>query len=50
MSRNNKKHIDAGIKQLVSHILPKASKDTDRQFVQEVVDEHIELAQAILNE
>lgn len=50
MSRNNQKHIDAGIKQLVAHILPKASRESDKQFVQEAVDEHIELAQAILTE
>lgn len=50
MSRNNQKHIDAGIKQLVGHIIPKANKEEDRGFIQETVDEHIELAHAILNE
>lgn len=50
MSRNNQKHVDAGIKQLVGHIIPKARRDEDKQFVQETVDENIELAHAILNE
>lgn len=50
MSRNNQKHIDAGIKQLVGHIIPKAKKDEDAAFIQETVDEHIQLAHAVLNE
>jgi len=48
MSRNPQKHIDAGIKQLVGHIIPKANRQEDREFVQETVDEHIELAHQIL--
>lgn len=50
MSRNNQKHVDAGIKQLVGHIIPKAKKQEDQQFVQETVNENIELAHAILDE
>ncbi|KAF3760527.1 hypothetical protein M406DRAFT_63748 [Cryphonectria parasitica EP155] len=50
MSRNNQKHVDAGIKQLVGHIIPKARREEDRLFVQDTVDEHIELAHAILND
>lgn len=50
MSRTNQKHIEAGIKQLVSHIIPKARRLEDTDFVRETVDEHIELAHAILNE
>lgn len=50
MSRNSQKHVDAGIKQLVGHIIPKAKNEEDRDFVQETVNEHIELAHAILNE
>lgn len=49
MSRNNQKHIDAGIKQLVGHIIPKA-KEEDREYIQETVAENIDLAHAILNE
>lgn len=49
MSRNPQKHIDAGIKQLVGHIIPKANRLEDREFVQETVDQHIELAHQILD-
>lgn len=49
MSRNPQKHIDAGIKQLVGHIIPKANRHEDREFVQETIDEHIELAHQILD-
>ncbi|KAK2615385.1 hypothetical protein N8I77_002145 [Diaporthe amygdali] len=49
MSRNPQKHIDAGIKQLVGHIIPKANRQEDREFVQETVDEHIQLAHQILD-
>lgn len=49
MSRNPQKHIDAGIKQLVGHIIPKANRQEDREFVQETVDDHIELAHQILD-
>lgn len=50
MSRNNQKHIDAGIKQLVGHIIPKANREEDREFIQGVVDENILLAHTIINE
>ncbi|PSR92015.1 Spc98 family-domain-containing protein [Coniella lustricola] len=50
MSRNNQKHIDAGIRQLVGHIIPKARREEDKDFIQETVDENIELAHAILND
>lgn len=50
MSRNNQKHVDAGIKQLVGHIIPKAKKEEDQQFIQETVAENIDLAHAILDE
>ncbi|KAI3396262.1 hypothetical protein diail_12344 [Diaporthe ilicicola] len=49
MSRNPQKHIDAGIKQLVGHIIPKANRQEDREYVQETVDDHIELAHQILD-
>ncbi|KKY34328.1 putative spc97 spc98 family protein [Diaporthe ampelina] len=49
MSRNPQKHIDAGIKQLVGHIIPKANRQEDREFVQETVDDHIDLAHQILD-
>ena len=50
MSRNSQKHIDAGIKQLVAHTIPKANREEDKEFIRETVDEHIELAHEILNE
>lgn len=50
MSRNSQKHIEAGIKQLVGHIIPKTKTEEDREFIQETVNEHVELAHAILNE
>lgn len=50
MSRTSQKHVEAGIKQLCGHIIPKARRPEDADFVQETVDEHIELAHAILNE
>ncbi|CAN8105970.1 unnamed protein product [Discula destructiva] len=50
MSRISQKHVDAGIKQLVGHIIPKARRPEDSDFVQETVNEHIELAHAILND
>ncbi|KUI61043.1 Spindle pole body component alp6 [Cytospora mali] len=50
MSRNPQKHIEAGIKQLVGHIIPKANRQEDREFIQETVDEHIDLAHEILND
>lgn len=50
MSRSSQKLVDAGIKQLVGHIIPKARHQEDAEFVQETVDEHIELVHAILNE
>lgn len=50
MSRNPQKHIEAGIKQLVGHIIPKANRQEDREYIQETVDEHIELSHAVLNE
>lgn len=49
MSRNQK-HVDAGIKQLVGHIIPKARTEDERDYVQETVNEHIQLAHAIINE
>lgn len=50
MSRNSQKHIEAGIKQLVGHIIPKANRQEDGEYIQETLDEHINLAHEILNE
>lgn len=50
MSRNPQKHIEAGIKQLVGHIIPKANRQEDREYIQETVDENIDLAHEILDE
>lgn len=50
MSRNPQKHIEAGIKQLVGHIIPKANRQEDREYIQETVDENIDLAHEILND